>query len=481
MEHFLQAITVAYYLVAVLVSVRVLLQNRNPIKTTSYLILLLLLPVIGLIIFYFFGQDYRKNKLFSRKGISDDAFINNWTNQLLFRFQEKESLVESELHEMVKIARLLMHNEQAVLTVYNEAEILYNGEMLFPKMLDILSKAKHHIHIEYYIIEDGKIAEEIFRILRQKALEGVEVRLIYDDVGSNHFSSKSEQELVEAGVQVYPFMPVRFPTFTSKVNFRDHRKIVVVDGTEGFVGGINLADRYDNRCNNWYWRDTHLYLKGGAVKSMQLLFFLNWKFASEQTLNPSNIYFPMVETTDHFLPIQIAGSGPDSDWASIMQSYFTAITEANRFVYITTPYFIPNESILTALTTAAQGGVDVKLIVPEESDTKLAHYATRSYLNTLMKAGVHVYMYTKGFIHAKTLVVDNEFCSIGTANMDYRSFNTNFEVNAFIYNKELSEELSQQFLIDLQDTFELTREKWKKRKFSNRILESFSRLFSPIL
>lgn len=476
-----QGITVLYYIFVGVLGFRLLLQNRNPVKTTAYLVALILLPVVGLVVFFFFGQDYRKDKLFSRKEFDDNAFISDWTNKLLFRFQDQDELVRSHLDENIKVARLLINNERSVLTINNKAELIKNGECLFPKLESVIRSATHHIHIEYYIIEDGEVTNTLFPILKQKAAEGVEVRVLYDDVGSLKLSSKSIHLLRDSGIEVAAFMPVRFPRLTSKMNFRDHRKIVVVDGNKGFIGGINLADRYDNRINGSYWRDTHLYVEGSAVKSLQLLFFLNWKFAANHVIEPNETYFPTVEKQAEILPIQFAGSGPDSDWSSIMQSFFSAITEGDEEVLITTPYFIPSESILTAITTAAQSGVNVKLIVPRYADSRLAHYATRSYFKTLLKSNVEIYLYRKGFVHAKTMVIDRKFCTVGTANMDYRSFYTNFEVNAFVYSPQFAEQMAHDFETDLNHSNRLSMEVWRKRPFYNRIFESVARLFSPLL
>ena len=465
----------------VVICFRLLLQNRNPVKTTSYLIVLLLLPVAGLLVFLLFGQDYRKDKLFSRKGLQDHQFIQNWTQELIFKFDQEKKLINSHLYDWVKVARLVMSNEQTALTTRNRAWVLHNGQETFEEILNSIKSAQDHIHLEYYIVEDAEITNQLFDLLKQKARKGVEVRIIYDYVGSIGLSNASIDDLKASGIQIFPFMPVRFPRLTSKVNFRDHRKIVIVDGTVCFLGGVNLADRYDNRFNQRYWRDTHLKIEGEATKTLQLLFLLNWKFASTEVVEPSKQYFPKGEAFNKITPIQITGSGPDSDWSSIMQGFFTAITEANEKILITTPYFIPNESMLFAITTAVRAGIKVQMIIPKQSDSFLTEYATHSFLKGLLKAGVEVHQYTKGFIHSKTLVIDDKFCTVGTTNMDYRSFLTNFEVNAFIYDQEITKILTNHFEQDLKDSTPLTLEEWKKRPYFNRILESLARLFAPLL
>lgn len=470
-----------YYTVVVVICFRLLLQNRNPVKTTSYLVVLLLLPVAGLLVFLLFGQDYRKDKLFSRKGLQDHKFIQSWTQELTFKFDEEKKLIHSHLYDWVKVVRLVMNNEQTALTIRNKAWVLHNGQETFEAIIRSIKSAQDHIHIEYYIVEDSEITNRLFDLLKQKARKGIEVRIIYDYVGSIGLSNKSIDDLKSAGIAIFPFMPVRFPRLTSKVNFRDHRKIVIVDGTVCFLGGVNLADRYDNRLNQRYWRDTHLKIEGEATKTLQLLFLLNWKFASAEIVEPSEQYFPKGKAFDQIAPIQITGSGPDSDWSSIMQGFFTAITEANEKILITTPYFIPNESMLFAITTAARAGIKVQMIIPKQSDSFITEYATHSFLKKLLIAGVEVHQYTKGFIHSKTLVIDDKFCTVGTTNMDYRSFLTNFEVNAFIYDQEITKILTNHFEQDLKDSTPLTLEEWKKRPFFHRILESLARLFAPLL
>src|SRR5690606_35955026 len=285
------------------------------------------------------------------------------------------------------------------------------------------------------------------------------------------------------GVKHFPFMPVMFSNSTSKLNYRDHRKIVVIDGDIGYVGGINLDQKYDNTFDNErYWRDTHLRIKGGAVGALQSSFVLSWNFAANDSKEIEEILRPKQKSdTQKPVAVQIAASGPNSDWANIMEAMFCAINSAHKSILITTPYFIPNSSILTALTTAARSGVEIKIIIPYESDSVVAQYATDSYIDECLNSGISLYRYRKGFIHAKTLVIDDMFSSIGTANMDYRSFSMNFEINALIYNKEFNQQMRSQFHLDLQECEEVTLERWENRNLIRRLKESFSRLFAPLL
>ena len=468
---------VGYYLYTAYLIGLIVLENRNPIKTIGYIMLLSFVPVIGVFIYFMVGQNYRKKKLFNRKEIENEAYLRTWHNRLSFR----NALLKEHkdgLGELVKVAKLLMRSDKAVLSTENSIDFYFHGKVLLPDLLKSFKSAQNHIHIECYIIEDGVVWSSIEKVLLDKLKAGISVRIIYDDFGSS-LSSKSIRTLAKAGGQIVPFTPVRFPLLSNKINYRDHRKLIVIDGTTGFLGGMNLADRYmgEGKMN---WRDTHLKIQGVAVKSLQLLFLLNWRFASENPVEPDEQLITDVEIKNT-IPIQIAGSGPDSDWASIMQAFFTAITEAKEEVLITTPYFIPNESIYTAILIAAQSGVTIEVIIPENSDSFLARYATDSYIAELMEAGVIFHKYTNGFIHAKTMVVDGSFCTVGTANMDYRSFNTNFEVNAFIYDREAAQELKNAFLLDTENSELIDQEAWSRRGLARRLKESFARLFAPML
>ena len=307
----------------------------------------------------------------------------------------------------------------------------------------------------------------------------VEVRFIYDDVGTSHIAKEFKQAFNTAGVQHYPFMPVYIPQL-SKANFRDHRKIVVIDGKIGYTGGINVADRYINQGSQKYWRDTHLKVTGEAVRSLQIIFMLNWYFVSKESLPMNDTYFPALPEIGKQC-MQVVASGPDSDWASIMQAFFLAIATAKKKIQITSPYFIPNESILTALKTVAMGGVKVELMYPYVSDSTIVQAASMSYMREILEAGVKIHLYTKGFIHAKTIVVDGILSSVGTANMDYRSFDQNFEVNAMIYDEGIAHQLSDQFEEDKKQCVPLQLSRWQQRPIRKRLVESVSRLLAPLL
>ena len=467
---------------AISLSVIIVLKNRNPVKTLSYIFVLATLPFIGLLVYYFFGQDYRKDKIFQKKYVRDNNRLSQWRNKFGLNTEEREDLREVFGEGIYKIYRLMRNNENAVLTFNNEVDILINGEAKFKALREDLKHAKHHIHLEYFVLFDNGLGSEIIDILCKKAEEGLLVRLIYDDVGSD-ISNANKKKLTASGVKHFAFMPVLFSNSTSKLNYRDHRKIVVIDGDIGYVGGINLDQKYDNSFDNdRYWRDTHMRISGGAVGALQSAFLLSWNFVAKENMEIEAILLPKQKAVSQKpVAVQIAASGPDSDWANIMEVMFCAINSARKSILITTPYFMPNSAIMTALTTAARSGVEVNIILPYESDSWPAQYATDSYIEECLNSGIVINRYRKGFVHAKTLVIDDMFTSIGTANMDYRSFSMNFEINALVYNKDINQQMRNQFTIDLQDCNVVTMERWKDRNINRRLKESFSRLLAPLL
>jgi len=478
-KYFSIAIIVGYYILVLLSVFKLLLENKNPLKTHSYLLVLILIPVVGLLIYVLFGQDYRRNKMFSRKSVLDQARIARYVEEQLQQASQHELINDDVIINKANIIKLLLSNNRSFLTKNNAIKLLFNGENKFAELIKCLNSAKNHIHIEYYIIDDDKIGNEVARVLADKSQAGVKVRFIYDDVGTSHLHKSFKKLFDKSGVEYYPFMPVYIPEL-SKANYRDHRKIVVIDGITGFVGGINIADRYINSGEKITWRDTHLKIEGEAVYSLQIVFLLNWYFVSKEGLKFSERYFPNTGTPGNKY-VQIAASGPDSDWASIMQAFFVAISTAKIQVLIATPYFIPNEAILEALKTAALSGVDVQIMFPYHGDSVIVQSASMSYMKEVLEAGVKVHLYTGGFNHSKTMVVDSIISSVGTANMDFRSFDQNFEVNAFIYDEDIANQLIVQFEEDKVQTVPLLLSRWQQRPIRRKLVESVSRLLAPLL
>lgn len=470
-----------FYFITVAFTVILIIQQKgDPLKTISWILVVFLLPIAGIILYFFFGKNYRKEKIFSRKGLIDLEQMRLLSDDQFVNLPHKDIFLSDKVRSKINIMRLLLNSSKSLLTEKNKVDVLQNGRATFDSIIEAIEGAKHHIHLEYYIIDDDHIGNLIRKLLIKKVQEGVKVRFIYDDVGCWSLPKHFVDSMTDAGIEIYPFLPVRFPLLTNKINYRNHRKIVVVDGKIGFVGGLNIADRYLQGSEELgIWRDMHLRLEGEAVNSLQVIFLVDWYFVSEEIVKGED-YFPAVEVDEHHF-VQITASGPDSDWASIMQAYFAAISSAKSTIYISTPYFMPNESILTALKTASLSGLDVRIMLPARSDSKMVFWSSRSYVNELLEAGIRIYFYEKGFPHSKLLLVDGVLSSIGTANMDIRSFDQNFEVSALIYDEAITLDLQRSYLTDLQQSTEIKSDAWEKRSRWDSVKESVARIFSPLL
>ncbi len=473
-------IGVIYPVTIIFIIFLILLENRDPVKTLAWILVLVLLPLIGIIIYLFFGRNFRKRKTFSKKAESDLAQLSNLEGGHLLDLENNKEFNNSNAKAKSNIITLLINNSKALLTGKNEVTVLNNGSETFPAIINALKNAKDHIHLAFYIIEDDRIGNSIREILEEKAREGVEVRIIYDGVGSSSLTNSYIKSLQKAGAEIFPFRPVNFPFLTSKLNYRNHRKIIVADGKVGFLGGLNIGDKYlygDKKLG--FWRDTHIQLKGNSVKSLQAVFLTDWNFVSNQNLKAKR-YFPEIEEKSGKF-VQIVASGPDSEWASIMQAYFSAIATARKYIFISTPYFTPNRSILTALKTAALSGIDVRLIMPGKSDSWIIQWSSFSFIEEMLTAGVRVFIYQNGFTHGKLMMVDGIFSSVGSANMDIRSFDQNLEINGLIYDTETTQQLESSFLEDMANSRELELTSYMQRPLYEKSKESFARLFSPIL
>ena len=480
MEHIRLIFSIVFSAFIILMGIVIVLERRSPSKTVAWLLVLAFLPFLGFFVYIFFGRNWRKKRWVKEKEPIDfskiENAINQYNDQLL-----SDNIVNFALGTKDRLMHLLIQSADAPLTVNNKVQVLKDAVEKYPVLFKMMEQAKEHIHLEYYILRDDDIGRELAELLIKKAGEGVEVRLLYDGVGSARFGRKFKNKLLLAGVKVSSFLPVRIPILNSSLNYRNHRKIAVVDGRKAMVGGINIGNEYlgaDKR--RGYWRDTHLLMEGDGVNSLQLIFLLDWFFASGEELDLFR-YLPAQVSMPEKHYVQVAASGPDSEWGAIHQSYFSIISTAEESLYITSPYFIPGDSILMALKTAALSGVDVRLLIPQNPDYKIVHWASHSYLEEIMEAGVRVYLYQKGFIHSKVLISDGTIASVGTANMDERSFNHNFEVNAILYSREVVEDVEHQFFQDLADSVELDLEEYKNKPLLRQLGESFARLLSPLL
>ena len=370
----------------------------------------------------------------------------------------------------------------AVLTQDNVLQVFTDGTDKFEALLQDIAEAKEHIHIQYYIFKLDNLGKRIYNALIDRAKQGVKVRLLYDEMGSRSVKKRHFKELIEHGGEIEVFFPSIFPLINPRLNFRNHRKIVVIDGRIGYIGGFNVGDEYLGLNQKFgYWRDTHLRIEGSAVHPLQTRFLLDWNQASQKNrVHYSERYFPAIplkgDTT-----LQIVSSGPDTEWSNIKNGYIKLISNAKKHIYIQTPYFIPDESFFDAVKIACLSGIDVRIMIPNKPDHLFVYWATYSYIGLLIEAGAKVYVYNDGFIHAKMIVVDDEVASVGTANIDNRSFKLNFEVNAFIYDKAVAYKLSEIFEQDMLKSLPLTADIYNNRSIWIKFKESLSRLLSPIL
>ncbi|HTI57523.1 cardiolipin synthase [Mucilaginibacter sp.] len=471
---------VIYIIIVVAVCLRIIYDTRSNDKAVAYLLVTVFLPVIGIAIYFSFGISYRKEKLYNKKIVTDKSARERLREQVRLESEKAWDTNEPAIQKHKKLALYLLNDGMSPLTGGNQVKLLINGENKFPEVLECIKNAKHHIHIQYYIFEDGNIGEEIKNALVLKAREGVDVRFIYDDFGSRSIRRELVDELKDAGVQAYPFYKVHFILLANRVNYRNHRKIIIIDGCVGFTGGINVSDRYVNKPGQLFWRDTHVKIAGPGVYYLQYLFICDWNFCSGKRLKLEKDFFCTQPVTGGKATVQIAASGPDSDFPSLMFSMAQTIGLAEKELLITTPYFIPGSNIMDALHVAAMSGVKIKILVPDKSDSGLVNAAARSYYGELLDAGVEIYMYQKGFVHAKTMVSDGQLCIVGTANMDHRSFELNFEVNSMIYDTATAEELRNVFYDDIKDAKKINPATWKRRPFMRQFPEKVARLLSPL-
>ena len=471
-----------YILIVVAVCLRVIYETRSATKTMAYLLLILFIPVAGIVFYILFGVNYWKTKSYIKKSVEDEKMLKILKKEMTIFMNETISPTDLAVENNRELAVMLEKELRSPLTRRNKVKLLLNGEEKFPEVLEALRNAKHHIHIEYYIYEQDEIGEQVEEILIQKANEGIQVRFIYDDFGSPNIKKRNAERMKKAGIEIYPFQKVLFYLLANRLNYRNHRKIIVIDGQIAFTGGINVSDKYINgKPHKLFWRDTHLRIDGPGVFYLQYLFLTDWNFCSGQKLEPDKLHFLPCPTHKDDCFLQVAASGPDSEQPSVLFSLLQAIYLARKEILITTPYFIPGDSILEALRIAALSGLSVKLLVPGVGDSKFVNAASKSYYKDLLCAGVDIYMYQKGFVHAKTLVTDGNLSIIGTANMDYRSFELNFEVNVILYDKIFSEKLRTVFFKDIEDAEKIDTETWCNRPAYKQLPERVARLFSHVL
>ncbi len=483
------AVTIFEFIMDHLLIINVLLsliivffERRSPQAVWTWLLLLYFIPIVGFILYLVIGQDFHKSRMFKAKEIEGELkYAVRKQEETIYRRQLR--LANPELNRFRDLILYNLEAGQAVLTDNNDIRIYTDGKEKFHALIEEMKQAKKYIHLQYYIIRSDELWQQIKPVLIAKAHEGVEVRVLFDSMGCRTMHNRDWERLEREGVQVAEFFPAFLGQLQLRMNYRNHRKIVVIDGRIGFVGGFNVGREYLGLDSKFgYWRDTHLCIEGAAVTSLAVRFVLDWNYAAKENLFQRDSLFelPQYVRGGHD-PVQIISSGPDSQTKTIHDNYLHLIHSAKDHVYIQTPYFIPDDSILDALKIASRAGIDVRIMIPCKPDHPFVYWATYSYIGDMVAAGAKCYVYNNGFLHAKTLSVDGMVACVGTANMDIRSFGLNFEVNATIYSERTVQKLERAFENDMNQCTYITRKIYEERSLVIRIKEQFSRLLSPLL
>ena len=463
----------------------VFFERRNPASTWAWLLVLLFIPILGFIVYMIFGRNSKREKMFREKEKYDqevyykylfhDVHSAEKVKQQKEFIENKGKLVDAEY--VTDLAHLHL-NSGNWMTFNNQVEYFNNGKDKFESLVQDIRNAKKFIHLEYYIWRGDRLGTRLVEELTKKAAEGVEVRILYDGIGNARLPKYFFDKFHDAGGYTAAFLP----RFVVRLNYRNHRKLAIIDGEIGYIGGFNVGDEYLGIVKRYGpWRDTHLRFRGDAIDQMQMRFIKDWNFTAKNgIIQLSEKYFPKRPQFDG-VRTQIVSSGPDTQWKNVRNGYFKMINEAESHVYLTTPYFVPDDGIFEALRVAALSGLDVRIIIPGNPDHFFVDWASMSYLGELLEAGVKVYQYEKGFIHAKVLTIDGTVASVGSANMDIRSFDLNFEVNAFMYDEVITKVLEDDFMNDLRCCVEITKEWYHRRRWWFKVHEAIARLISPML
>ena len=465
---------ILYYLILIGAVVVVILENRKPKVGLLWVMVLTFLPGVGLVLYLLFGKDYRSRRVIKRdEMLSIEALRDESNSEHIISAPENPCYV--------KLANMMRGANGAPLFNGNDTKIYTEFAPMFNDMLADIAAAKSFVHIQFYIIEDDEVGRQLSDLLIRKAQEGVDVRLMFDSWANLFVRGRYYDEMRRGGVKVQSFLKLIPSIMTRDVNCRTHRKIVVIDGQKGYTGGMNIARRYRDGVKRGIWRDTHIRIEGPAVTQLEVALLADWRFCTHELLS-SPTYLPAVPPAPANRMCQIVTSGPMDEWNTVMQGMVQIIAQSQRYLYLQTPYFIPTQPILLAIRNAAIAGVDVRLMIPGSTDRgAIMLYASESFFKELMMAGVKIYLYSKGYLHAKTMVCDDDFVTIGSTNIDSRSMEQNFEVNAFFYDKQLAMQQRDIFLADQQECQQVDPDEWQHRPLGHKFLESLSRLCSPLL
>ncbi|ADH99475.1 cardiolipin synthase [Salisediminibacterium selenitireducens] len=460
----------------------IFIERKDATATWAWLMILFLVPYVGLILYIFLGQNLTRRRLFNWEGVQKVGIVDRISEQMIQLRDKSFSFNNNTVDRYRDLIYMHLVNNDAVLTKGNAIDIFHDGQDKFDQLIDDIRAANHHIHLQYYIFRNDELGKKIIYELTEKAKQGVSVRVLYDELGSRKLRRKHFKSLADAGGKIGVFFPSKVSLINIRLNYRNHRKLVIIDGEIGYVGGFNIGDEYLGKSEKFgYWRDTHLRIRGEAVDPMQTRFILDWNQASKsEPIQYDPAYFP---DKDHLgnAAIQMVSSGPDSPYEQIKNGYIKLIFEAEESIYIQTPYFIPDKSLLDAVQIASLSGKDVRVMIPNKPDHPFVYWATYSHIGQILETGARVFIYEGGFIHSKNVVIDGKICSVGTANIDMRSFKLNFEINAFIYDIETSGRVVSDFMEDMNHSVELTLAMYKRRSKYIRFKESISRLLSPVL
>lgn len=459
------------YVITIISCVAVVLsENRNPIKSLAWITVLIFLPLVGLLFYLFFGRNPKSLHLINRH--NKRKLLHDRPPSTV-KLRDTASL-SNENRQIVKLADSIA---SAPLCIGNEIDIFTSGPEKFDALKKDLENAKESIYLQYYIFADDRLGHEIAEILMRKAREGVSVKVLYDHVGSFSVKSGFFRKMRKAGVDAHPFFRVTFPQLANRVNWRNHRKMVIIDSETGYIGGMNIADRYADA--EARWRDTHFRVRGSVVNILKYSFAIDWNFMRKEFEFEKTPSALPAEGND--MGVQLLTSGPGETWSSISMAFLKAIASAQKSIYIQTPYFLPTDALLKALQAAALSRIDVRIMLPRKSDSRLLNLASYSYVTQCLQAGIKIYFYEPGMLHAKTMIIDDDFVTGGSTNFDFRSFEHNFEANIFIYDKAFNRRMRDIFFDDLSRCSKITLAKWHRRPRWQRFLESIVRLMSPVL
>lgn len=466
-------VTIAYAVIILGVIAVVVSENRNPVKSLAWVTVLLVVPAVGLLLYIFFGRNIQNKRIISRRN-----------RRKLKRLEVRSKAGTSKVRRspaVMQHIKLVNSLQGSPLYEGNHIEIFNNGHDKFEALMRDIAGARKYINLEYYIFSDDSTGTRVAQALMERARAGVKVRIIYDSVGSFKTKGKFFRKMKEAGIEAYPFFEVVFPPFGTRVNWRNHRKIIIIDGTIGYVGGMNIADRYIDGGKNFpMWRDLHLRVTGPGVAALQQSFAVDWNFMGQPLIEeePGNA---CEGATEQEAAIQLLTGGPVNQWMNLTLMFHKAISTASKLVYLQTPYFLPTEGLLHALQVASLSKVDVRIMLPRRSDSDMLRWASFSYIQECLRAGIKVYLYDKGMLHSKAVIIDDEFATVGSTNFDFRSFEHNFEANLLVYSKEFNARMRAQFIEDQRDCIRVNAATWRKRPYLEKGLESVMRLFAPIL